>query len=132
MLSLLAAAVVARGAVAPGAETTSDHASRTFRVRGSISGLVAGRPDRMRVRLRNRDDVAIVVRHVGAVVTSPLASCPARTLRVDTWRGERRVPPHGVRRVTVHVTLSASAPDDCYGMRYTLHYTGRAVKAGSP
>lgn len=128
-LVLLLSAVVANGAMAPAGDAGPDPAQRTFRVRGSISGLVAGHTSPMRVRIRNRDDVPILVRRVGAVVTSPRPSCPAGSLLVSTWRGERRIPPKARRRVVLMVKLRAGAPSECYGMGFTLHYTGRAVRA---
>lgn len=126
---LLVGAVAARGAVVPSPEEPLGRPQPTFRVRGTTTGLIPGAPTRMRVEVVNRYGFAIRVRRVDAQVTSPTPACAASNLVVRPWRGSRRVPADATRRVGLTVTLRGRAPIGCAGVRFRLHYTGRATKA---
>lgn len=128
---LLLGAVAARGAVVPSPEEALGRPQPTFRVRGHITGLIPGVQSRMRVEVVNRYGFPIRVRRVGAQVTSPAPACAASNLAVRTWRGSRRIPAEASRRVTLTVTLRGLAPVGCAGVRFRLHYTGRATKASA-
>jgi hypothetical protein len=126
---LLVGAVAAVGAVVPSSDEPLGRVQPTFRVRGHITGLVPGVPNRMRVEIVNRYGFPIRVTRVGAQVTSPTSVCAASHLAVRTWRGSRRIPGDATRRVTLTITLRGRAPIACAGIRFRLHYTGRATKA---
>jgi hypothetical protein len=126
---LLVGAVAAVGAVVPSSDEPLGRVQPSFRVRGHITGLVPGVPDRMRVEVVNRYGFPIRVTRVGAQVTSPTSACAASNLAVRTWHGSRRIPADAKRRVTLKVTLRGRAPVGCAGVRFRLHYTGRATRA---
>jgi len=99
-----------------------------FRVRGKVTGLFPGRRITLRARLRNPYDFPIVARRVRATVTSPVPGCPKTAVKVRRWKGRRLLRPHAARRVPLRVTMRRAAPDACQGVRFTLSFTGKAVR----
>jgi len=133
--ALIAAATLTLGSVALAAAWSGPEppAARsvtpTFLVSGSVKGLYPGRVKKLRLKVSNPFGFAIKVRFVRVVPRSRRATCPAKVLRVGTWRGPMRIPAHGSRRIRVKVRLSIDAPDACQGVRFRLRYGGVAVRA---
>lgn len=116
------------GAPVLGEERSGQSAPR-FRIRGSIGGLFPGLRTTMRLAVRNPNPYAIRVTRIKTAVGASTGACPARSMKVRTWKGRARVPARGVRRIKVSVRMKRTAPTVCAGHRYRLIYRGWAVRA---
>ena len=100
-----------------------------FQISGGVDGLFPGIRTRLRLSIRNPNPVAIVVRRIHTTVRRAGGTCPPGTIRIQRFKGSRRIPALGVKRVTVTVRMLSNAPDTCAGQRYRLSYRGSATLA---
>ena len=130
---LVAAALAQAGERREGSSTLAEgrpgQSAPRFRIRGSIGGLYPGLRTTMRLAVRNPNPYAIRVTRIKTAVGASTGACPARSVRVRTWKGRARVPARGVRRIKVSVRMKGTAPTVCAGHRYRLTYRGWAVLA---
>ena len=100
-----------------------------FQISGRVDGLFPGIRTRLRLSIRNPNPVAIVVGRIHTTVRRAGGTCPPGTIRIKRFKGSRRIPALGVKRVTVTVRMLSNAPDTCAGQRYRLSYRGSATLA---
>ena len=103
----------------------------TFRITGHVTGLYPGVHKKLRLRLKNLNPTPIRVVSVRVRVRSTAAACPSNVVRVGRLKRRARVTVKArrVRKVSLPVSMLASAPDACQGARFRLRYRGKALKA---
>ncbi|MDQ3620793.1 MAG: hypothetical protein M3391_11830 [Actinomycetota bacterium] len=104
--------------------------SAAFRMKGAVKGLFPGKRKVMKVKLRNPNRFAIVVKELRIRVrpsTDP--GCGSRWLSVrQRLRVSVVVPARGRAKKGVPVRLKPTAPTSCQGARWPLKFRGGAVR----
>lgn len=104
---------------------------RTLKITGHIKGMYPGREAILKLHIRNPFPLRVTVTRVRVTVTrgeGALTTCPAKMLRVRSWRGSRWIPPHKFRIVRMPIRMRATAPDVCQGTRWQLYYSATSTR----
>jgi len=109
----------------PDPVTPARRTSARFALRGGVQGLYPGAHARMTVVVRNRTNEPLELHRVSTRVADAAPGCPAGSLVVRRFRGDRIVPARGSVRVRVRVRLRRSAPDACQGVRFPLAFVAK-------
>ena len=104
--------------------------SAAFRLKGKVTGLFPGKRKIMKIKLRNPNRFAIVVKELRIRVrpsTNP--GCASKWLSVrKRLKVSVRVPARGRAKKSVPVRLKPTAPTSCNGARWPLKFRGGAVR----
>lgn len=95
---------------------------------GHVGGLYPGARMRLRVRLRSRLPFAVKVRSIRARIGDAGSGCSRGNLRVRSYRGHMRIPPHGSKRAALRIEMSSGAPVACQGARFPVRFKARATR----
>jgi hypothetical protein len=109
-------------------------ASNEFGVRvGSATGLRPGGTVTVPVRYSNPFGYGLAVASQDVQVTSPSAACPALTVDLTQARAVLgravTIPARGARTVNVVLSMRATAPDACQGVRFVMTIRAQGRKA---
>jgi hypothetical protein len=110
------------------AAVLSSSSSGSFKIRGSASGLVPGRPVALPVTVVNGYSFPLVVTSITVGVKRAGRSCSGANVHVTAFRGSLRVPARSTRKLGLEATLSRAAPDACAAAQFPLRYSGKAIK----
>jgi hypothetical protein len=108
-----------------------DEGQKLFFISGNISGLAPGVEKHLALTITNPHNAVIDVQSLGATVTGvdpAHSSCPGSSVTADPYQGHIAVAKNGTAATQLPIRLSATAPSSCQGARFTLSYTGMAVK----
>jgi len=120
--------VTPRGSISGVSSGSAALAARGFRVSGHVTRLYPGRRVRMKVRVRNLRPFPIRVTRIVARVKSGVRGCSGRNVRVAPFHRRFRVKARGRRTIRMRTRMVRTAPNACQGVRFSLRFTGRAVK----
>jgi hypothetical protein len=118
--------LLASEASADRASSNSPSRDRTypFAIRGDVTGLYPGATKQYLVMLTNPNSFAIVVGEVSVRTDRGARGCGTQNLSSPGFRGSVLVPSHGSAAVTVPMTMSSKAPNQCQGVQFALTYSG--------
>ena len=104
--------------------------SAAFRIKGAVKGLFPGKRKIMKVKLRNPNRFAIVVKELRIRARpSNMPGCGSKWLSVrKRMRVSVLVPARGRATRSVRVRLKPKAPTSCSGARWPLKFRGGAVR----
>ena len=130
---VVAAAVVAlTAALGPALPwRLADHSTaekHSFSLSGNVDGLYPGAALPLRVTVTNPDAFDIDVTNIDVTV-SGTNRCSAHNVVVAPFSGSVRIAKRATAVVPLTVTFSSTAPNECQGESFGLHYTAIAQKA---
>jgi hypothetical protein len=118
------------GVLGPGLRVAHDDgAGPGFHISGSMDGLQPGLRRPLTVGLSNAGASAIRVTSITVTVGAASPECSGDLLSIEPLDRATVVPAGGAATATVFVTLAASAPDACEGVRFPFTYGGTADRA---
>lgn len=142
LLNTAVAVALLAGAVAVAAETgmivterppeatpsALERPTPKIKVQGRVRGLFPGVTKKMEVGVHNRFARPMRLLSVRSRPQGASAECTRPNLRIERFRGLRRIPPHRRTRVWVEVTMAPSAPDSCQGARFPIKFRAKVTK----
>ena len=107
-------------------------ASSAPRVKGHVKNLYPGAQRRLRAKVRNRSNKAVVLRSIRTKVKGAGAGCAKGNLKAHTVHPHQRVRAHDRTKVRIPIKMVAAAPDACQGARFPLRFKARFTHSKTP